>query len=59
MRSEDRIQPYSKNPRYWQYKGKPVMLLGGSETDHIFLLEWLKEHLDEIHAVGPTTCATR
>ena len=52
MRNEDRIQPYTQNPRYWQYKGKPVMLLGGSATDHIFLLEGLKDHLDEIHSVG-------
>jgi len=52
MKNEDRIQPYSENPRYWQYKGKPVMLLGGSATDHIFLHEPLKEHLDEIHEVG-------
>ncbi|MBN2377844.1 MAG: hypothetical protein JXD22_15715 [Sedimentisphaerales bacterium] len=49
---KDRIRPYSKNPRYWQYKGKPVMLLGGSKTDHIFLLDDLKEHLDEIASVG-------
>ncbi len=48
----DRIQPYSENPTYWQYKGNPVMLLGGSKTDHIFLLDDLREHLDEIHAVG-------
>ncbi|MPY90061.1 MAG: hypothetical protein GEU99_19330 [Luteitalea sp.] len=48
----DRIQPYSENPTYWQYKGKPVMLLGGSKTDHVFLLDDLEEHLDEIHAVG-------
>ena len=46
------IKPYTKNPRYWQYKGKPVLLLGGSKTDHIFLLDDLKEHLDEIAAVG-------
>ena len=26
----DRIQPYSKNPTYWQYQGQPVLLLGGS-----------------------------
>jgi hypothetical protein len=52
MNNEDRLQPYSENPRYWQYKGKPVMLLGGSKTDHIFLLPELKEHLDEIHSVG-------
>ena len=52
MTNEDRIQPYSQNPRYWQYKGRPVILLGGSATDHIFLLEGLKDHLDEIHSVG-------
>ncbi|MDI6451658.1 hypothetical protein [Anaerobaca lacustris] len=48
----DRIRPYEANPHYWQYKGQPVMLLGGSKTDHPFLLNDLKEHLDEIHAVG-------
>lgn len=47
-----RIQPYTQNPRYWQYKGQPVMLLGGSKTDHIFLLEDLESHLDEMRAVG-------
>ena len=46
------IRPYEKNPRYWQYKGKPVLLLGASETDHIFLWEGLRDHLDEIAAVG-------
>lgn len=48
----DRIKPYAENPRYWQYKGKPVLLLGGSKTDHIFLLDDLKSHLDEMQAVG-------
>jgi Family of unknown function (DUF6298) len=51
-RNADCIKPYAQNPRYWQYKGKPVLLLGGSKTDHIFLLEDLKEHLDEIADVG-------
>ena len=52
MKNEDRIQPWTMNPRYWKYKGKPVMLLGGSQTDHIFLLDGLEKHLDEIHSVG-------
>ncbi|MBN1669860.1 MAG: hypothetical protein JXR37_02430 [Kiritimatiellae bacterium] len=52
MKNEDRIQPYSENPRYWQYKGRPVMLLGGSQTDHLFLHEGLKAHLDEMREVG-------
>jgi len=52
MKNEDRIQPWSENPRYWQYKGKPVMLLGGSKTDHIFLADGLFEHLNEMPPVG-------
>ena len=46
------IQPYAENPRYWQYQGKPVLLLGGSKTDHLFLADSLQEHLDEIAAIG-------
>jgi len=46
------IQFYDKNPRYWQYKGQPTLLLGGSKTDHIFLADGLKHHLNEIVAVG-------
>jgi hypothetical protein len=41
-----------KNLRYWQYKGNPVLLLGRSKTDHLFLLDDLKIHLDEMQAVG-------
>lgn len=52
VRNADRIQPWGEDPRYWQYKGRPVLLLGGSETDHIFLYEPLKEHLDEMPEVG-------
>lgn len=51
-KNADRIQPYVKIPRYWQYKGEPVMLLGGSKTDHIFLLDDLETHLDEMREVG-------
>jgi len=54
-----RIQPYTKNPRYWQYDGKPVLLLGGSKTDHIFLLDDLKPHFDEIAAAGGTPQAQK
>ena len=47
-----RIHPDEKNLRYWHYKGQPVMLLGGSKTDHIFSADQLEEHLDEMVAVG-------
>ena len=26
---KNRIQIYSENPRYWQYKGEPILLIGG------------------------------
>lgn len=32
----DRIQPYGGNPWYWQYGGKPVLLIGGTDDDNPF-----------------------
>ena len=50
----DRIKPYVRNPRYWQYKGQPVLLLGGSDDDNPF--QWtgsrLTEQLDLLKSVG-------
>jgi len=50
----NRIQPYAKNPRYWQHKGKPVLLLGGSDDDNLF--QWtgkrLTDQLDLLKSVG-------
>ena len=45
-KNANRIGPYPKNPCYWQYKSEPVMLLGASKTDHLFLIDDLKAHLD-------------
>ncbi len=39
----DRIQPYPKNPYFWQYKGRPVLLLGGSDDDNLF--QWERDKL--------------
>ncbi len=47
-----RIEPYAKNPRYWQYQGRPVLLLGGSKDDSLFQVPNLVEHLDELQAAG-------
>jgi len=47
-----RIRPYKANPRYWQYKGRPVLLLGGSEDDNLFQIPDLKKHLDLLASVG-------
>ena len=50
--NKDRIRPYSENPMYWQYKGKPVLLLGGTKDDNLFQIPDLKEHLDLLASVG-------
>jgi len=50
----DRIRPYDKNPRYWQHKGKPVLLLGGTKDDNLFQIPDLEEHLDLLRKVGGT-----
>ena len=50
--ASDRIQPWSDNPQYWQFKGQPVLLLGGSQDDNLFQLPHLQQHLDEMAAAG-------
>src|SRR5690606_35172609 len=52
LMASDRIRPYEKNPFYWQYKGKPVLLLGGSIEDNLYQIDGLEEHLDLIASVG-------
>jgi hypothetical protein len=48
----DSIRPYEGNPSYWQFRGKPVLLVGGSKDDNLFQLPDLKAHLNEIDAAG-------
>jgi hypothetical protein len=52
MNDRMRIQPYTDNRFYWQYKGEPVLLLGGSIEDNLFQISGLKEHLDVLQSVG-------
>ena len=49
---ENRIQVYKENPRYWQYKSEPILLLGGSVEDNLFQIPDIKEHLDLLQSVG-------
>lgn len=48
------IKPYSKNLWYWEYKGKPVLLRGGTDNDNLY--QWtgkkLTEHLDLLQSLG-------
>lgn len=50
--SGDRIGIYQANRAYWQYKGRPVVLIGGSKDDNLFQLPDLKGHLDLLQSVG-------
>lgn len=46
------LQPYTKNPFYWEYQGEPVLLLGGSKEDNLFQIDDLEEHLNLLASVG-------
>ncbi len=53
----DYIQPFSLNPFYWQYKGEPVLLLGGTDQDNLFNHPklppaGLEDHLDLLVSSG-------
>lgn len=50
--TDDRIRPYRENPSYWQYRGRPVVLLGGSKDDNLFQLPDLEPHLKLLADVG-------
>ncbi len=51
--SADFIRPCRENPFYWEYKGKPVVLLGGTWQDNLFNHpEGLEDHLDKLVEVG-------
>lgn len=46
------IQVSEQYPTYLAYKGKPVLLLGGTVDDNLFQIEGLEQHLDLLVASG-------
>ena len=52
--TKNQIKPWTENSWFWQFKGKPVLLLGASSDDNLF--QWPQEilipHLDSMKAVG-------
>jgi hypothetical protein len=52
MPAEDRIRICEQYPMHWQYKGQPVLLLGGSVEDNLFQISNLAEHLDTLAEAG-------
>jgi hypothetical protein len=49
---ERRIRPHASRPAYWQYNGRPVVLIGGSVEDNLFQIRDLEAHLDLLTSVG-------
>lgn len=52
--SKQAIQPYQKNSFFWQYKAKPILLLGGTDDDDLFQWEGrtLTNQLDLLKSAG-------
>jgi hypothetical protein len=48
----DRIQPFTQNHRFWQYHGKPLLLLGASTDDNLFQIPNLAAELDAMKSIG-------
>jgi hypothetical protein len=46
------IQPSKAHPQYWSYKGKEILLLGGSVEDNLFQVPDLPAQLDLLVEVG-------
>jgi len=46
------IQPSQPHPQYWSYRGREILLLGGSVEDNLFQIEDLQEQLDLLVEVG-------
>lgn len=49
---KDRIQICPENRWYWQYKGQPLLLLGGSDEDNLFNHPNLWFNLDKLQQIG-------
>jgi len=45
-----RISP--THPQYWQYDGKDILLLGGTDEDNLFQMKEVEKHLELLHQVG-------
>ncbi|QEC52931.1 hypothetical protein EDD80_105138 [Anseongella ginsenosidimutans] len=46
------IQPSVHYPSYWQYKGKPLLLLGATDNDNLFQHPHIASHLDSLVKAG-------
>ena len=51
-KADNQIKPWTENPRYWQYKDEPVLLLGATGNDNLFQNDNLESHLDSLSMFG-------
>ncbi|MFH1743416.1 MAG: hypothetical protein ABIH23_30795, partial [bacterium] len=48
-----RIQPWDENPWYWEYKDRPILLLGGSDEDNLFNdLSLMRKNFEAMETCG-------
>lgn len=50
--ADQRIRPSAENPWYWQYEGRPLVLVGGSDDDNPFQWPEMERHLADVRAAG-------
>lgn len=51
-KSDLSLQPYSENPRYWEFKGKPVLFLGATNSHNLFQAEDMNEQIQTLLNAG-------
>jgi len=49
---ETGIKPYAENNRFWEYQGKPVLLLGASSNDNLFQNPDVVDELNVMRSIG-------
>ncbi len=49
---QNSISVAEERPEYWRYKGKTVLLLGGSDEDNLFQMPEVEKQLDLLKGVG-------
>jgi hypothetical protein len=52
VQAHDGIRVYHANPYYFQYKDKPILLLGATDYHNIFQRPDLTDHLDMMQSAG-------
>jgi hypothetical protein len=52
LAAESGIRPWTANPSYWQFKGRPVLLLGATDSDNLFQKDNIEQQLERLKDAG-------